>query len=327
MNNFYLVADLGGTNIRFGLCQPGTTNVKNVRKYGIRDYESITHLIKVYLSATQTDSEIVCGCCIAVAGPIVGERVKMTNCDWEVRTHTINQALQIKNTVLINDFHAIALSASHLSAEGLETIGNQNIFFDRQPISIFGPGTGLGAALLIPDNRNDWIVIPTEGGHAGLSARTEEELFIFDYWRNKGCRINREFFVSGAGIERIFEALCVEQGKEDYKHLTVNTIQVKACQTSDSLCARALNIFCSFLGSAAGDQALCTGSKGGVVLAGGILPRFVSFLQQSPFRQRFESKGVMSDYNKDIGTALIVENQPGLIGAAAYLNRLAKPLD
>ncbi len=317
----YLVADLGGTNIRFGLSRPGTTGIRQIKKYGIRDYESVHHLLQVYLHDSDTKKGSIARCCFAIAGPIENQRVKMTNCDWEISATALNEALQIDCTVLINDFQAIAHSVTHIPPNGIVQIGHLAFKAGGGPISVIGPGTGLGAALLVPGGDGEYTVVPTEGGHVALSARSEDELKIFDYWRSKGCRINREFFISGIGIERIFEALCIAAGRDDYKKLSVSQIQQTGCRREDELCERAMTIFCAFLGSAAGDQVLCTGSTGGLVLAGGILPKFVDFLQQSPFRKRFESKGAMSAYTGKVPSALIVEDQPGLIGAAAFLNQ------
>lgn len=314
-----IVADLGGTNIRFGLAAPHSTTVDNIRRYSIRDYESVRHLLQVYLRDSGIDKSHIAHCCFAIAGPIKNQQVKMTNCDWEISASTIDEALGIDNTVLINDFQAIAYSVTHIPESGMVRIGELSLEADRGPISVLGPGTGLGAALLVPTISGDYTIVPTEGGHVALSARSEDELKIFDYWRNKGCRINREFFLSGIGLERIYEALCVDAGRNDYKKISVSQIQQTGCAREDELCERAMNTFCAFLGSAAGDQVLCTGSTGGLVLAGGILPKFVDFLQESPFRKRFESKGSMSDYTRRVATVLIVEEQPGLIGAAAYL--------
>lgn len=317
--NKNLVADLGGTNIRFGLCETKATQAEEIRKYKIRDYESFSHLLEVYLSDCNTTSKSIRACCIAVAGPINNNQVKMTNCDWKISTAEIQNTLGIEQAILINDFHAIALSVAYLDPDGIIDIASQSSSSKEGPVSVFGPGTGLGAAILIPDGE-EWSVITTEAGHAGLSARTDEELFAFNYWREKGCRINREFFICGTGIERIYESICVAHDKDDYKKRQVSDIQQLGCTGKDALCEQTMNIFCSFLGSAAGDQVLCSGSTGGLVLAGGILPRFVDFLKQSPFRQRFETKGSMSSYTKNVPTKLIVEQQPGLIGAAAQLN-------
>ena len=312
---FNLLGDLGGTNVRFGLAYDGSTEVTAIEKFSIKDYEDLSHIIKVYLKGKKA---AIGGACIAIAGPIVDGTVRMTNRNWEISDKQIAKTLGTDNVALINDFEAIALSVPKLPTESLTQIGKVN-GEKTGPITVFGPGTGLGAALLVPTSTETYEIIPTEGGHAGLSARSSDELAIFDYWRDKGSRINREFFVCGSGIERIHEALCVMANCDDYKKYSVVQIQQLGCSRKDAICEKAMEIFCGFLGSAAGDQALCTGSTGGVVLAGGILPKFVDFLKDSNFRKRFESKGAMSDYTKAISTHLIVEEQPGLIGAAAYL--------
>lgn len=328
-----LVADLGGTNIRFAICDAADLNAKqlplrDIEQFSLRDYEDLKHLITHYLSNKNLAerNKKIQSCCFAVAGPILNNKVKMTNYDWEISVDKLNQILAIEHSWLINDFAAIAHSVPYLEDSQLITIGKGQSVPDA-PISLFGPGTGLGAALLIPLGEGDYKVIATEGGHAAISARSDLELAIFDYWRHKGCRINREFFVCGTGIERLYEAIAnINGGAVEDKILTAPEIQQRGCGDinaggnviDNTYCRDAMNAFCTLLGSAAGDQALSTGARGGLILAGGILPKFVDFLCQSNFRKRFESKGVMSDYNKAISTQLIVELQPGLIGAAAY---------
>lgn len=332
-----LVADLGGTNIRFAICD-GVDNTNNskvtlreIEQFSLRDYEDLKHLITHYLANKNLndDTQKIKSCCFAVAGAIFDNKVKMTNYDWEISTDLLKDILNIQHAWLINDFAAIAHSVPYLDDSQLISIGEGKAN-PGAPISLFGPGTGLGAALLIPLSSNtekpSYKVVATEGGHAAISARSSLELSIFDYWRAKGSRINREFFVCGAGIERLYEAIVAINNNgaplDDAKSLTAPQIQQRGCgdgtTTKDNYCRQAMHAFCTLLGSAAGDQALCTGAQGGLILAGGILPKFVEFLSASNFRHRFESKGVMSDYNKAISTHLIIEPQPGLIGAAAY---------
>lgn len=313
-----LVADLGGTNIRFALVESGSTQIESLKKYSIKNYESLEHLIEVYLGDCDLSTDAIAAACIAIAGPIVDQAVKMTNCNWHIKRSRLESELGLERALLINDFEAIARAVGAIDNDGYLTVG-PDLVEQQGPISVLGPGTGLGAALLVP-HHSAMLVVPTEGGHAGLSARTDDELMIFDYWRAKGSRINREFFICGDGIVRIFEALCVNEGSDDYKNMTVANIQQSGCNQQHPLAERCMQIFCSFLGSAAGDQVLCTGSTGGMILAGGILPKFPEFLRQSAFRERFESKGAMSYYTKAVSTRLIIEEQPGLIGAAACLS-------
>jgi glucokinase len=332
-----LVADLGGTNIRFAICDAvdstghSKVELREIEQFSLRDYEDLKHLIKHYLSnkGLNESGQSIQSCCFAVAGAIFDNKVKMTNYDWEISTDLLKDILVIEHAWLINDFAAIAHAVPFLDDSQLISIGDGEPNPDA-PIALFGPGTGLGAALLIPlpsdtEERN-YKVVATEGGHAAISARSSLELSIFDYWRAKGSRINREFFVCGAGIERLYEAIVAINNNgaalDDAKSLTAPQIQQRGCgdgtTAKDDYCRQAMHAFCTLLGSAAGDQALCTGAQGGLILAGGILPKFVEFLSASNFRHRFESKGVMSDYNKAISTQLIVEPQPGLIGAAAF---------
>ena len=332
-----LVADLGGTNIRFGICDAvdstghSKVELREIEQFSLRDYEDLKHLIKHYLSNKGLDEkgQSIQSCCFAVAGAIFDNKVKMTNYDWEISTDLLKDILGIQHAWLINDFAAIAHAVPFLDDSQLISIGDGEANPDA-PIALFGPGTGLGAALLIPipsdTEKRNYKVVATEGGHAAISARSSLELSIFAYWRAKGSRINREFFVCGAGIERLYEAIVAINNNgaalDDAKSLTAPQIQQRGCgdgtTAKDDYCRQAMHAFCTLLGSAAGDQALCTGAQGGLILAGGILPKFVEFLSASNFRHRFESKGVMSDYNKAIATQLIVEPQPGLIGAAAY---------
>jgi glucokinase len=329
-----LVADLGGTNIRFAICHGlGDASheeiiLHDIQQFSLRDYQGLKHLITYYLSQCSAVDGIeqIQSCCFAVAGPMLDGVVKMTNYSWEISAEKLNEILGITNAAIINDFAAIAYSVPFLTSEQLLSIGGGESD-PLSPISVFGPGTGLGAALLIPDGEHSgYQVIPTEGGHAALSARSELELEAFEYWRNKGCRINREFFICGNGIERLFEAIIAKQrgvdSVDEIDILSAPEIQQRACGDGDSKldqsCRMALEAFCTLLGSAAGDQALCTGARGGLILAGGILPKLVDFLVASNFRRRFESKGPMSNYNQSISTQLILAEQPGLIGAAAY---------
>ena len=330
-----LVADLGGTNIRFAICDSadlenhGAIELSDIEQFSLRDYEDLKHLITHYLS-NKPQAAAIKSCCFAIAGPIFNNRVKMTNYDWEISGDDLNKILGIEHSWLINDFAAIAYAVPHLQDSQMIAIGDTRqanaASGEGAPIALFGPGTGLGAAVLVPlgsSANRSYKVIPTEGGHAAISARSNKELAIFDYWRAKGVRINREFFVCGAGIERLYEAIvAINGGEMNDSTLTAPEIQNTGCgdikTDNDRYCFEAMQAFCTLLGSAAGDQALCTGAQGGVILAGGILPKFADFLLASDFRKRFESKGVMSEYNKAIPTKLITELQPGLIGAAAY---------
>jgi glucokinase len=86
---------------------------------------------------------------------------------------------------------------------------------------------------------------------------------------------------------------------------------------------RALARFCSVLGSVAGDTALIHGARS-IVIAGGIVPRFIPFLRSSAFRERFLAKGRFSAWLEAVTIDVIVHSNPGLLGAAVALHQTSR---
>ncbi len=96
---------------------------------------------------------------------------------------------------------------------------------------------------------------------------------------------------------------------------------IERARGGEGFCQAALDLFCSFLGSTAGNLALTLGSRGGVYLGGGIVPRLISEIERSAFRERFEGKGRFRDYLCEIPTLMIdTAVSPALIGAARALD-------
>ena len=214
---------------------------------------------------------------------------------------------------VINDFEAIALALPALAADELLQIGGGTAV-RGSPMAVLGPGTGLGVAQLIA-TRDGFQPVSTEGGHASIGPCDEAELQLFATLMRNGQHLCREALLSGPGIERIYWALCLDAGSA-YHGYTAAEIQAHAVAGSDATCRAALEHFCAFLGTAAGDQALCCGAQGGVFIAGGIVPRFTEFLRHSRFRARFEAKGPMRDYVSAIPVYVITRENPGMLGAA-----------
>jgi glucokinase len=198
----------------------------------------------------------------------------------------------------------------------------------KKPIAVCGPGTGLGVANLV--NIDDhWHCLGGEGGHTDFAPVDELDIKIFQQLKRNKQRISYEQLISGYGIEQIYQALMAINQETDNQTTGTNIVKLSAKEISSkaisgdcTTCFQALSQFCKVLGSFSGNLALTTGSLGGVYIAGGIVPRFVEFFKESAFRERFESKGRMSYLNKGTPTYVITESQPGLLGAAAYINQL-----
>ncbi|BFM07220.1 glucokinase [Halioxenophilus aromaticivorans] len=310
-----IIADIGGTNARFAYAaSEGSIEQEKVLK--TVDFETFEAALADYLGHLPSDINTPEEICLAVAGPIHDGVVKMTNTHWVIDQHTLLSGTfhnnRFSKAAVINDFEAIAISLPHLNDEQKASLGGGQEDHNC-PMTVLGPGTGLGAALCTPFNGH-WVPFATEGGHVSLGPVTAREFKLFQFWRDKGLDTAREYYLSGPGLERIYQAVSVE--------LTGSATTLNAAEISqlaaegDSTALAAIDCFCALLGSAAGDQALATGARGGVFIAGGISLKLIDFLRRSSFRKRFESKSSMQPYLAKIPTYVITEPNPGLIGSS-----------
>jgi glucokinase len=304
-----LVADIGGTNARFAMvARDGSLH--SALTLPTRRYPSLLDAAQAYTQQLRVRPR---SACIAVAGPVNDDEVRLTNHSWSFSVRELAASLGIERLRLINDFEAIALALPVLGGADLFQIGGGEPVQGR-PKAVLGPGTGLGVAQLVP-TRAGFEPIATEGGHASIGPRNEAELAILATLLRNGRQISREALLSGPGLELIYWALC-RTANAHYEGYTAAEIQAHAVAGSDDLCRDTLGHFCAFLGTAAGDQALCCGAQGGVYIAGGIVPRFTGFLSRSRFREHFEDKGPMRDYTSRIPVYVILAEHPGMLGAA-----------
>jgi glucokinase len=303
-----LVADVGGTNVRLALFDESSGRLSELQTRNCTDYPNFADAIASYLGNTGAKPD---SACFAVAAIIAGDWVDMTNADWQFSCRALEQQFGFSPLVLINDFEAIALSLPRLQSSQLVSLTPELAFDDHDLIAI-GPGTGLGGALL----RKHSEVIACEPGHAGLSPATALELELFAVLQADVGEVYAELLLSGPGLQRLYRALAQVKGRAA-EPLAPHQISERAVAGTDPLCMQALDTFCALLGSAAGNFALSSGCYGGCYLAGGILPRIVDYLQQSSFRQRFADKGAMRATLQQVAIAVIVEPNPGLLGAAS----------
>lgn len=308
------VADVGGTNIRLATVTP--SGVTSIKKYLCNDFDTIEDAIRAYFndnSATQFTSG-----CVAIACPVNNDWVAMTNHTWAFSQVQLRQALSLDALHVINDFTAVAHSLPVLSSDQVVKIGGGSAQ-EHGNIAVFGPGTGLGVKHLSWTGER-WITLDGEGGHVDFAPNDEQDVVIWRHLVTTLGRASAEEVLSGRGLVNIYTALALHAGQTPS---TTEPAQVteRALSNSCPLCVSALQQFCRIMGSFAGNLALNLATTGGVYIGGGIVSRFVDFLQTSEFRDRFEGKGQMSGYVSPVPTFLITEPDHGLLGAAAYLKQ------
>jgi glucokinase len=252
---------------------------------------------------------------IAVAGPIQGEVLKLTNNPWVIRPAWIERKLGVGRYALVNDFGAVAHAVAQLGDGHFRHLcGPEVPLPDEGVITIVGPGTGLGVAQLLRRGGH-YHVIETEGGHIDFAPVDALEDKILAQLRKRYRRVSVERVASGMGMTNLYEALAAIEGRpvafQDEKELWRAAM---ACE--DSLAAAALDRFCLALGAVAGDIALAQGA-GAVVIAGGLGLRLADHFPKSGFRDRFIAKGRFERRMDEMPVKLIAHPQPGLFGAAA----------
>ncbi|MFW8632555.1 glucokinase [Vibrio natriegens] len=312
---YALVGDIGGTNARLALCELSTGTISDIVTYPAAEYESLEVVMRQYLDRHDTP---ISSACIAIACPVTGDWVSMTNHHWEFSIQELKSQLNLQVLEVINDFTAVSFAIPSLKPEDRVQIGGGEAIANK-PIAVYGAGTGLGVAQLIHGG-NLWHSVPGEGGHVDLAACTPEEDDLIVYLRNKFGRVSAERCLSGQGIRNIYDFVVSHRGAEPEDY-TPAKITEKALKSECKDCERALYLFCILMGRFGGNLALTNGSFGGVYIAGGIVPKVRDLFIKSGFRVAFEDKGRFKEYLQSIPVFLITHSEPGLLGAGTYIRQ------
>jgi len=315
-----LLADIGGTNARFALEFEAHRFVAVVvlschayadPKAAIVDYLNSEVVQRVWPGAIHHAA-------IAIANPVDGDVVSMTNNHWTFSTTALKQALALETLLVVNDFTALALALPHLESHERIQIGGGQAQENRV-IGLIGPGTGLGVSGIIPCQEK-WVPLCSEGGHTSFSPTNKTELALLEVIWQEFPHVSAERLISGMGLELLYRSLQTLKGVTQPETLSAAEISARASDVTCPVCTEAVSHFCGMLGTVAGNLALTLGATGGVYIGGGIVPKLGELFLASAFRQRFEAKGRFADYLAQIPTYLITAEYPAFLGVSALLN-------
>jgi glucokinase len=259
---------------------------------------------------------------LGVAGPVERGRCLITNSNWVADAAELHAVFGFKSVSLINDFEAIAWALPQLSTHDVRPIGTGRAL-PAEPMVVVGPGTGLGMAALVCRGSNI-TVIATEGGHATLPGTTLREDAVIAHLRRRFGHASAERALSGPGLENLYEAIAaIDNAVVPSRSATeiTRTALDRGCAT----CRAAVDMFCSMLGTVAGNLALTFRARGGVYIAGGIAPRLADDLGQSEFRARFEAKGRFRKYVESIPTTVIMNPDAAFLGLKSLAGATTVP--
>ncbi|UIK05738.1 glucokinase [Neorhizobium galegae] len=308
-----LIGDIGGTNARFSILLDADAEPKPFPNVRTADYPTIDDAIqKIVLdrSSVQPRSAI-----LAIAGPIDGDEIDLTNCDWVVRPKGMIADLGFEDVLVVNDFEAQALAVATMPDEYRETLGPNNEPHMASRV-VLGPGTGLGVAGLVYA-RHMWFPVPGEGGHVDVGPRSERDFEIFPHLKRIEGRVSAEEILSGRGVVNIYQAVCAADGLQpafsDPADVTAHGLN-----GTNSQAVETLSLFATYLGRVAGDMALIFMARGGVYLAGGISQKIVPALKGPQFRAAFEDKAPHTELMGTIPTFVVTHPQAALAGLASF---------
>lgn len=311
-----VAVDIGGTHARFAIADVANGEVERLHDpvtLKTAEYASLQTAWEAF--GDQLKRPLPRAAAIAVASPIGGDVIKLTNNPWIIRPALITERLDVDNYTLVNDFGAIAHAVAQAEGTQFQHVCGPDVPLPTSgSITVCGPGTGLGVAQVLRTAAG-YHVIETEGGHMDFAPLDALEDTILKRLRKTFNRVSVERICAGPGIVAIYETLAEIEGRA-VQRLDDKAIWTLALEDGDSLALAALDRFCLALGAVAGDLALAHGPRG-VVIAGGLGLRLKDHLVRSGFEQRFTAKGRFQSLMESIPVKLITHPQPGLLGAAA----------
>lgn len=314
MTRHGLIADIGGTNARFARVTPDGV-FHDPLVLPCAEFPGPVEAARAYLERIKAPVQPIRGA-FAVAAPILNDRVRFVNNPWDFGIPETRDALELDHLTAVNDFAALALALPRLGLADSRPIGGGAAVFGA-PMTVLGPGTGLGVAAMVP-GRTGWVALPTEGGHSTLAAGNDREAALIGRIRARFGHVSAERALSGPGLVHLHDAIREQDGLAPAA-ITPDQVTAKGSDRSCPICAEALDCFFGLLGQLASDVALLHGAWGGVFLAGGILPRLADRLAASAFRVRFEDKGRYRDFLKAVPSRLITHPLPAFVGLAGLI--------
>jgi glucokinase len=312
-----LLADIGGTNARFALQKPGRRPTR-YRVLKTADHHGLSAAIDQYLALVRParDPKVAA---VAVAAPVLGDAVTLTNSPWSFSAAAVARAVGLDRLRVLNDFEALAWALGSFGSGDLRRMGRGRPVV-QTPSAVFGPGTGLGVSCLVPGPAHEPVVLASEGGHASLAAGTAREAAMIDVLRDRFGHVSAERALSGPGLANIYAALARLDSAAPSAPLRPGAIARAARDGSDPRAREAVAMFSALAGQFAGDLALTFGARGGVYVAGGVIPRLGEVFDARLFRRRFEAKGRFASWLRRVPTWLITHPRPAMPGLARYLD-------
>lgn len=330
-----LAGDIGGTNTTLALVATvnGRYEILGRERYDSKQIGSVFEAMeRARRTFGKKQWQRIESCCLCAAGPIDGNRGRMSNLSWDIDGELVGRQLGVPTRV-INDFSGICYGIPVLYRQSPEqfvaiphTDGSIPVP-DGSVLAVVGAGTGLGLGFLTQLPDGSVTAYPSEGGHSDFAPFDDETV---ELWSFVAARYDdtpgAECFLSGQGIVNIFD-FALESGSSGPTAATREILQlepsdrpprISAHANEDAICRRTMDIFVRIYARFAASAALHFFATGGLFLAGGIAARNRElFLQQNRFMTTFERnyKETIRPLLKRIPVNIVADYSVSLYGA------------
>ncbi|GJE78433.1 glucokinase [Methylorubrum suomiense] len=308
-----LVGDIGGTNARFGLIETRGAAPQVLSHEPTAGHADPSAAIRASLGKSGAPAPR--SAILAIAGRVDAPAVQLTNAHWVVAGEAVGRDFGLSRVTIVNDYVPVAAGAAGIAPNDLTTIGPERGDAPG-PRVVLGPGTGFGAAALVP-YEDRLAIVSTEAGHTDLGPADEAEARIWSAVERTDDRITVETLLSGPGLSRLHAAIRAVRAGGEGPLCDPAEITRTGLSGEDPHAQEALHLFCHLLGRVCGDLALTFLATGGVYIGGGIAPRIVPLLREGGFREAFERKAPFAAQMREIPTSVITVKDPAFGGLAA----------
>lgn len=310
-----LLADIGGTYARFAVMPEAAADPTSIWKVATDGFSGPVAAIQAYLG--QAGGLRPRSAFLGVAGRLGDGSTCLTNAAWVLDAREIGLAHRLHAMRIVNDYVPLAAALTVLDGDDAADLVRLGPAAGGTGTRlVLGPGTGLGAAALIPVEGR-YLIQTTEAGHVGLGACAADDGMPWSGLLPTQGRITAETLLSGPGLVRIALALASSRGVTVGWQMPAEVLAARTASHPEA--TEAVRLFAHLLGRFAGDLALVFASTGGVFLAGGIAPRIIEDLQGPAFRSAFEDKPPFCDALHAIPRYVITRPEPAIDGLAALL--------
>lgn len=324
--NIFLSGDIGGTKTLLQVFSAGEAPAPLLQKsYPSAAYSGLEKIIAEFLQ--EANVQQISAACFALAGPVAGRKVVLTNLPWVVDADDLESRFNISQVSLINDFEAVGLGVAALKDNDILVLqsGAAQVRGGRL---VVGAGTGLGVAWMTWDD-GQYAVHPSEGGHLDFAPGDDLQYALLQYLQARHGHVSYERIVSGPGLAAIYEFLRDTQRAKPSAELIsafscgdgAAAVASFAIEKQEPIAQQALQLFVQIYGAFVGNMALAALPRGGIFIAGGIAAKIISVMQNGEFMRAFLAKGRFSGLLTTLPMYIVTNPQIGLLGASNAAER------